>query len=89
MNNLINHDDLNVDDDDIIELILNNPNLLSNSVYIKRRYKGIIKNRVAYIQKTVFKNFVLSYIKDELLELVNSKTYDEEEKISPLDFDLK
>lgn len=89
MNNLINHDDLNVDDDDIIELILNNPNLLTNSVYIKRRYKGIIKNRVAYIQKTVFKNFVLSYIKDELLELVNSKTYDEEEKISPLDFDLK
>ena len=35
MNSLINHDDLNVDDDDIIELILNNPNLLTSSVYIK------------------------------------------------------
>ena len=83
MNNLI------ISDDDIIEITLQNNQLLKDNLYIKKRYKEICKNRAHYIKNIVFKNLVLGQLDDDLLEIVNSKNYDEDEKISPLDFDLK
>ena len=80
---------LEISDDDIIEMIIQNNELLKDNLYIKKRYREICKNRTRYIKNTVFKNLVLGHLDDELLELVNSKSYDEEEKISPLDFGLK
>ena len=73
------------DDDSVIQMILDNPDILKQKD-IKRRYKEIIKQRVKYIESTVFRNFALGYISDEMLQEVNLKTYDEKDEISPLDY---
>ena len=66
-------------------MILDNPDILKQKD-IEMRYMEIIKQRVKYIESTVFKNFALGCISDEMLQEVNSKTYDDKDKISPLDY---